>query len=128
MLHHSTVEAIMAGKDELGRKGEDLAARFLEDAGYRLVARNWRCRQGEIDIIARTADTLVFVEVKTRSGLAFGHPFEAITATKLARLRGLAAAWCAENRPQATRIRLDAIAVIAPRNAPASVEHLLGVF
>jgi putative endonuclease len=118
----------MARKDELGRRGEDLAARFLEDAGYRLIERNWRCRQGEIDIIARVADTLVFVEVKTRSGLAFGHPFEAITATKLARLRVLAAAWCAEHHPQAGRIRLDAIAVVAPRNGPASVEHLLGVF
>ncbi|WP_411721019.1 YraN family protein [Mycetocola sp.] len=118
----------MARTDELGRRGEDLAARFLEDAGYRVVERNWRCRQGEIDIIASKEDTLVFVEVKTRSGLAFGHPFEAITATKLARLRVLAAAWCAEHHPRASRIRLDAIAVVAPRTGPASVEHLLGVF
>ncbi|SFN52617.1 YraN family protein [Mycetocola miduiensis] len=118
----------MAGKDELGRRGEDLAARYLEDAGYRVVARNWRCARGEIDIIASMADTLIFVEVKTRSGLAFGHPFEAITEAKLARLRGLAARWCAEQHPQAKRIRLDAIAVVAPRNGPPSVEHLLGVF
>jgi putative endonuclease len=122
------VEAIMARKDELGRRGEDLAARFLEDAGYRLVERNWRCRQGEIDIIATRTDTLIFVEVKTRSGLAFGHPFEAITTTKLARLRVLAAAWCVEHHPQAKRIRLDAIAVVAPRNGPPTIEHLLGVF
>ena len=118
----------MARKDELGRRGEDLAARYLEDAGYRLLERNWRCRQGEIDIIARTADTLVFVEVKTRSSLAFGHPFEAITATKLARLRGLAGAWCAERSPSAARIRLDAIAVIAPRGRRPEIEHLRGVF
>ena len=118
----------MASKDELGRRGEDLAARFLEDAGYRVVERNWRCARGEIDIIARTGDTIVFVEVKTRSSLAFGHPFEAITATKLARLRVLAAAWCAEHRPRASRIRLDAIAVVAPRGARPTVEHLLGVF
>lgn len=118
----------MAVKDELGRRGEDLAARFLEDAGYRLIERNWRCRQGEIDIVARTADTLVFVEVKTRSGLAFGHPFEAITAAKLARLRRLAAAWCADHSPSAARIRLDAIAVIVPRSGQPVVEHLLGVY
>ncbi|GHD38686.1 YraN family protein [Mycetocola manganoxydans] len=118
----------MAAKDELGRRGEDLAARFLEDAGYRLLERNWRCRQGEIDIVARTANTLVFVEVKTRSGLAFGHPFEAITATKLARLRGLAAVWCAEHSPSVARIRLDAIAVIVPRSGQPVVEHLLGVY
>jgi putative endonuclease len=128
VLDHRGVEVRMAGKDELGRRGEDLAARFLEDAGYSIVERNWRCRQGEIDIVARIADTLVFVEVKTRSGLAFGHPFEAITATKLTRLRGLAAAWCAEHNPQATRIRLDAIAVIAPRKGTPVIEHLLGVF
>lgn len=118
----------MARKDELGRQGEDLAARFLEDAGYRIVARNWRCRQGEIDIIARNADTLIFVEVKSRSTLAFGHPFEAITTAKLVRLRGLAALWCAEHRPRAERIRLDAIAVIVPRTGSPAIEHLLGVF
>lgn len=118
----------MERRDALGRRGEELAARFLEDAGYRIVERNWRCRRGEIDIIARTGDTLVFVEVKTRSGLAFGHPFEAITTTKLARLRALAAVWCAEHHPRANRIRLDAIAVIAPRTGPPAIEHLPGVF
>lgn len=118
----------MARKDELGRRGEDLAAHFLEDAGYHLIERNWRCRQGEIDIVAERGDTIVFVEVKTRSSLAFGHPFEAITASKLARLRGLAGAWCAERSPSATRIRLDAIAVVAPRGQQPRIEHLLGVF
>lgn len=118
----------MARKDELGRRGEDLAARFLEDAGYRLIERNWRCRQGEIDIVAERDDTIVFVEVKTRSSLAFGHPFEAITASKLSRLRGLAGAWCAEHSPSATRIRVDAIAVLAPRGRRPEIEHLLGVF
>jgi putative endonuclease len=128
VFHHRRVEAIMAQKDELGRRGEDLAARYLEDAGYRLIERNWRCRQGEIDIIARTADTLIFVEVKTRSSVAFGHPFEAITATKLARLRRLAGAWCAERSVGVARIRLDAIAVIVQRGAQPEIEHLRGVF
>lgn len=118
----------MARKDDLGRRGEGLAARYLEDAGYLVVARNWRCARGEIDIIARSGDTLVFVEVKTRSSLAFGHPFEAITATKLARLRTLAGAWCAETSPAVPRIRLDAIAVVAPRDGTPEIEHLPGVF
>ncbi|MBG6239893.1 putative endonuclease [Mycetocola sp. CAN_C7] len=118
----------MASKDELGRRGEALAARFLEDAGYRVLERNWRCARGEIDIIAQTGNTIVFVEVKTRSGLAFGHPFEAITATKLARLRMLAGSWCADHTPGAAQIRLDAIAVIAPRRGSPTIEHLLGVF
>ncbi|MET1051967.1 MAG: YraN family protein [Mycetocola sp.] len=118
----------MASKDELGRRGEDLAARFLEEAGYRVVERNWRCARGEIDIIASTGPTLVFVEVKTRSSLAFGHPFEAITATKLARLRMLAAVWCASRSPGAAQIRIDAVAVVAPRGASPTIEHLRGVY
>ncbi len=118
----------MARKDDLGRRGEDLAAQFLEDAGYQLLGRNWRCRQGEIDIIASSGDTVVFVEVKTRSSLAYGHPFEAITAVKLARLRQLASAWCAEHAPSATRIRLDAIAIVAPSGREPEIDHLLGVF
>lgn len=84
----------MAAKDDLGRRGEDLAAQFLVDAGYTVIDRNWRCPRGEIDLVARDGEDTVFVEVKTRSSTAFGHPFEAITAQKLARIRGLAIAWC----------------------------------
>ena len=118
----------MARKDDLGRRGEDYAAAFLTDAGYRLVERNWRCPQGEIDIIAERAGEVVFVEVKTRSSLAFGHPFEAITAAKLARLRRLAAAWCGQATMRPTRIRIDAIAVTAAPGLPPVIEHRPGVF
>lgn len=118
----------MARKDDLGRHGEDLAAAYLTDAGYRLVDRNWRCTQGEIDIIAERDGEIVFVEVKTRSGLAFGHPFEAITGPKLARLRRLAAAWCAQAEAWPARIRIDAIAVTAAAGAEPVVEHRTGVF
>ena len=83
----------MAAKDVLGRRGEKLAADHLIASGFEIVDRNWRCSQGEIDIIATKNSELVFVEVKTRSSLAFGHPLEAITVAKLARLRRLAAAW-----------------------------------
>ncbi|RNE58484.1 YraN family protein [Cryobacterium tepidiphilum] len=118
----------MARKDEVGRHGEDWAAQFLTDAGYRLVERNWRCAQGEIDIIAEHGGDVVFVEVKTRSGVAFGHPFEAITAAKLARLRRLAAAWCAQAPVRPARIRIDAIAVTAVPGAQPVIEHRPGVF
>ena len=118
----------MAAKDLLGRHGEDLAAAFLADAGYGIVDRNWRCRQGEIDIIAVDGDETVFVEVKTRSSVAFGHPFEAITLQKLARLRRLAAAWCAANPGEHNRIRIDAISVIARSDSPAQIDHLARVF
>lgn len=118
----------MAAKDALGRRGEDIAARHLVVAGLEVVERNWRCSQGEIDIVAREGTELVFVEVKTRSSVAYGHPLEAITPTKLARLRRLAGAWCEAHPDQRGSVRIDAIAVIAPAAAPAQVEHLRGVF
>ena len=112
----------MARKDIVGRTGEQIAADHLEAAGYRIIDRNWRCRAGELDIVAERDRTVVFVEVKTRSGTGYGHPLESITAHKLVRLRRLAAAWCAENGPVAA-IRLDAIAVVT---APGQtlVEHV----
>ncbi len=118
----------MAAKDVLGRRGEELAASFLVNEGYTILDRNWRCPQGEIDLVAFDGNETVFVEVKTRSSVAFGHPLEAITTLKLARLRRLAAAWCAEHEGNHDRIRIDAIAVIAPRHGTPQIEHLKRVF
>ena len=117
----------MAEKDVLGRSGEQLAARFLEAGGYRIVERNWRGTRGELDIIAEHDDTTVFVEVKTRSGLGFGHPFEAITPRKLRSLRRLAGEWCAQTERARGLIRLDVIGVIGGKDGPARIEHLRGV-
>ncbi len=118
----------MAAKDVLGRRGEDLAAAYLQNEGYTILDRNWRCAQGEIDIVAFDGVETAFVEVKTRSGLAFGHPLEAITVQKLARLRRLAAAWCEEHPGNHDRIRIDALAVIMSRGAAPQLEHLKRVF
>jgi putative endonuclease len=120
----------MAAKDELGARGERIAERALVGRGYRLVDRNWRCPEGEIDLVMRDDQALVFVEVKTRSNERFGHPFEAITPVKLGRLRRLARAWIAAHPSVrgARRIRIDAVAVLAPPDAPATLEHLEGVF
>jgi putative endonuclease len=118
----------MAAKDALGRRGEELATAFLVAAGYAILDRNWRCNQGEIDIVAFDGTETAFVEVKTRSSVAFGHPLEAITTLKLARLRRLAAAWCAAHPGNHNRIRIDAIAVIAPKSGAAEIEHLKRVF
>lgn len=121
----------MAAKDELGRRGEQLATEFLARTGYTILDRNWRCPLGEIDVVARDggpAGDIVFVEVKTRSSTAFGHPFEAITVPKLARLRRLAGAWCDEHPGGHRRIRIDAIAVIAPAGGAAVLDHLKRVF
>ena len=84
-------------KRQIGVRGEDLACAELERQGLQVLERNWRCRLGEIDIVAAEAGptglTLVFCEVKCRSGLGFGHPLEAITYAKMRTLRQLAAVW-----------------------------------
>ena len=118
----------MKAKDALGRRGEQLAADHLVASGLTIVERNWRCSQGEIDIVAREGAELVFVEVKTRSSVAYGHPLEAITAVKLARLRRLAAAWCEAHPEGYSRIRIDAIAIVAPPGRDHTIEHLRQVF
>lgn len=120
----------MGTKDELGRRGERLAADHLVAAGLTIVDRNWRCPQGEIDLVAfdEAEDELVFVEVKTRTSVRYGHPLEAITAQKLARLRRLATAWCAEHKGRHDRIRIDAIAIVAPQHGLIEIEHLERVF
>lgn len=118
----------MAAKDDLGRRGEKLAAEHLIASGYEIVERNWRCSMGEIDIVAFKDREIVFVEVKTRSSLAFGHPLEAITVAKLARLRRLAGAWCEAHPDVRAAVRIDAIAILAPTRGLVEIEHLERVF
>lgn len=117
----------MAAKDALGRQGESIAREHLLSRGIVVLECNWRCSQGEIDIVAREGDELVFVEVKTRSGVGFGHPFAAITPVKLARMRRLAAAWCEARPGVRAGIRLDAVAVMVPPRGDVTVEHLVGI-
>lgn len=116
----------MAAKDDLGRAGEERAARYLTTNGFRVLDRNWRCPQGELDIVAETAGMLVVVEVKTRASEAFGHPFEAIDRRKAARLWRLALAWIAVHPTEARgrSLRVDAIALIGPDPRTARLEHL----
>ena len=117
----------MAQKDVLGRAGEDRAARYFEDHGYTVLARNWRCREGEIDLVVARGDAVVVVEVKTRSGEGFGHPFEAIDARKRTRLWRLA--WLAAHRDavQGRRLRIDAIGLTGADPRTARLEHLVDV-
>jgi putative endonuclease len=117
----------MARKDELGRRGEQVATEHLEACGFRILDRNWRCQQGELDVVADDDGTLVFVEVKTRSGVGFGDPTEAVTARKLARIGRLAGAWCAEHRPRSRRMRVDVVGIVLPPEGGVRLEHLRGV-
>lgn len=117
----------MRAKDAVGQYGEGIAVRHLHDAGFVVLERNWRCELGEIDIVARDGDDLVFCEVKTRTGSGFGAPIEAVTARKAARLRRLAARWLADHQVHPAGIRVDVVGVLRPRRGPALVEHLRGV-
>jgi len=119
----------MRAKDAVGRFGERVAARYLDDQGIEVVERNWRCRFGEIDIVAhdRAADELIFVEVKTRSGTGYGHPAEAVTHAKLARLRRLAGLWLGAHEARARGIRIDVVAILLPSAGRPQVEHLRSV-
>ncbi|HVA60305.1 MAG TPA: YraN family protein [Mycobacteriales bacterium] len=110
----------------LGRWGEDLAARHLEEDGFVLLARNWRCELGELDLIGRGADLLVVCEVKTRRGVRFGSPADAVTAAKARRLRRLAGRWLAQHRPGVAAVRIDVITVLL-RGDGVQLDHLPGV-
>ncbi|MFI7697484.1 YraN family protein [Nonomuraea sp. NPDC049480] len=101
----------MAKKDELGKQGEQLAVTYLEAKGMKIIDRNWRCRHGEIDIIAEEGPLLIVVEVKTRSGRSHGTALESVSHTKLARLRMLAAKWLATQSRTFDAVRVDVIAL-----------------
>ncbi|MGY2002227.1 YraN family protein [Blastococcus sp. SYSU DS1024] len=113
---------------ELGARGERIAVAYLTDAGLRVLDRNWRCREGELDLVAREGDALVFCEVKTRAGTGYGHPVEAVTPAKQRRLRVLAQRWLAAHDEHAPEVRFDVVGVLAHRERPAVVTHLRGAF
>lgn len=118
----------MRAKDAIGAYGERVAADFLRNAGLTVLERNWRCPAGEIDLIAADGDVLVFCEVKTRSGLRFGHPAEAVVGAKAARIRRLAAQWLATHESRWAEIRFDVISVLRQPRGAASITHLRGAF
>jgi putative endonuclease len=103
----------------LGSIGEAAAAAWYEARGYEIVDRNWRVREGEIDLVARNRDTIVFCEVKTRSSDRFGIPVESVTASKQRRLRTLAARWLAAHPALRGEVRFDVASVTPAGEAPA---------
>lgn len=118
----------MAKKDELGRRGEDLAVGYLQDRGLVVLSRNWRCRDGEIDVVATDRSRLVVCEVKTRSNSAFGAPAEAVTWQKAARIRRVTEAWLTAHQVRWCEIRFDVVAVLAPPGEPVTFQHYEAAF
>ncbi|KAF4410906.1 MULTISPECIES: YraN family protein [Streptomyces] len=121
----------MNARRALGRYGEDLAARRLAQAGMTVLERNWRCREGEIDIVARDGDALVICEVKTRRAAGYEHPMAGVHRRQAVRLRRLAARWLAERRPgqgpPPGGVRIDLVGVLLPGRGAPVLEHARGV-
>ena len=111
----------------VGEYGERLAARRLVEGGMVLVDRNWRCAAGEIDLVLREGEVLVFCEVKTRRGLAFGHPLEAVGRAKAERLVQLAGRWMHEHDVTPSGMRIDLVGVLLRERGAAEVTHVRGV-
>ena len=108
-------QGVVSHNQSFGVWGEDLVAEWYRKHGYDIVERNWRCRQGEIDIIASRDSVLVICEVKTRATADFGSPALAVDANKQQRLRRLAAHWLSENPNNRVSVRFDVVAVIGPK-------------
>ncbi|WP_026356490.1 YraN family protein [Mycobacterium sp. 141] len=116
-------------RTEIGALGEQLAVEHLTTVGLRVLIRNWRCRYGELDVIVEdpVRRTVVFVEVKTRTGDGFGGLAEAVTAQKVRRIRRLAALWLAEQDIRWAEVRIDVIGVRIGRHREPEIVHLQGV-
>ena len=114
----------------IGDLGEALAAAFLEGNNYRILERNYRCKGGEVDIVARDPrdKSLVFVEVKTRRDLSYGVPQLAVTPFKQRQISKAAQTWLARNRQQDANARFDVIAILLAESGPHKIEHIENAF
>ncbi|HNX91908.1 MAG TPA: YraN family protein [Syntrophomonas sp.] len=114
-------------KIALGRQGEEIAANYLQKQGYEILARNFRCRYGELDIICRKNAVIVFVEVKTRRSELFGSPEEAITRSKIEHIRKVALFYLAENKTHCRETRFDVISIMMKADQP-DINHIEAAF
>lgn len=120
--------AATAPRAVLGARGERIAVRYLTDHGLAVLDRNWRCARGELDVVARDDATLVFCEVKARSGTGYGLPAAAVTHRKQQRLRLLARMWLDAHDQHAPELRFDVVGVLVRPAGPALVSHLRAAF
>ena len=117
----------MHPKDVLGKDGEQAAVDYLESCGFRILDRNWRCAEGEIDIVAVERHTFVVCEVKTRSGTRYGTPLEAVGRAKRNRLRRLAVRWLTAHGVRFDQIRIDVIGLLYEGTGGFTIQHIRGV-
>jgi len=106
-----------------GKEGENLAVNFLRNIGYKILEKNYRFGHGEIDIIAEDSRTLVFVEVKYRKSLKYGHPEDAVTKRKISQIKKIAEAYLSENQIYGRECRLDVIAILKSYSGKHEITH-----
>lgn len=111
----------------LGSKGEDLAVKFLKKKGYRIIERNYKTFVGEIDIIAKDSNTIVFIEVKTRMNDSFGYPFEAVNKKKRQKLKNLALLYLKKQGTESP-VRFDVISIFCMENGLKEIDHIKDAF
>lgn len=112
---------------ETGRAGEDLATAYLREQGYRIVERNWRCRMGEIDIVAKDGPVLVIVEVRSKRSAVFGSGLESVSGRKLAKLTGLAEMYLVLEKVRNVPVRLDVVSIVFDGEKPPKLEHVKNI-
>ncbi|HET9140985.1 YraN family protein [Actinophytocola sp.] len=113
---------------DLGRRGEALAAQYLRDRGMRVVARNWRCPDGELDLVLCSRNLLIVCEVKTRTSTRYGTPAESVTDEKAARIRRLARRWQLSHGEHLRRVRFDIVSILWQPGQVPVIRHHPGVF
>ncbi len=118
----------MIDRISLGRRGEAFAVQYLRGLGYRIIRKNFRLKVGEIDIIASEGDYVVFVEVKTRSSLKFGHPSEAVTYRKQQQIIRTALMYMSQNNLHEAPIRFDVVAVMMEKGKEPRAELIRNAF
>jgi putative endonuclease len=111
----------------LGSEGETLALQFLKKQGYAIIARNYKTRIGEIDIIAREGETIVFVEVKTRSNDSFGAPYESVTTPKRQKMKNVASLYLKRQKKECPA-RFDIISITCLGNGQKAIHHIRDAF
>lgn len=116
----------MRAKDVLGRIGEALAVEHLSSLGMTVIARNWRCDIGEIDIVAQDGEVIVICEVRTRSSDRFGQPLDTVTPAKMDRLRKLATRFLHDSGRRGHPVRIDVVGIIRPRMGVSTLRHVRG--
>lgn len=119
---------VKTGNRSVGERGERIAEAYLRGQGFFILANNYRCKTGEVDIVAREGDTIVFVEVKSRRNLTYGPPQLAVTPFKQRQIARTALTWLAHHKKTNVNARFDVIAILAPEHEVPQIEHIRNAF